>query len=409
MKKLILLSIIASSLINAAAYKLPEQSIAGTALSAANVANCSGADCAYYNSANISFLDDNLQYTEAGLTYVHLPRITYIGKNINALTGTWVDANAKSKIENIAIPYFHYVSKAYGPLRYALSVTVPGGLTKRWDSPIQKFYAQEFSLTTVQLNPSVSYKVNNNFAISVGADIVYSEGSVYSDGSGAAIAVKQEMKGDSIDYGYNIAASLHLDSGYKLAATYRSKIKLSEEGKANLYIGSIGKKYDASVDIYLPAALTLAVSKDFNDLTLELVYERTFWSKYKKLDFNYSPALSSGILSAIYDTKKDKYWKDTNTYRLGLTYRYSNKLTLMAGYTYDETPVTKEHLGYELPDSNAHIFSTGFKYKQNSNLSWGIGVLYDYKTKRKVKNDTINGEFKDGGALLITAGLEYKF
>jgi long-chain fatty acid transport protein len=81
----------------------------------------------------------------------------------------------------------------------------------------------------------------------------------------------------------------------------------------------------------------------------------------------------------------------------------------MAGYTYDETPVTKKHLGYELPDSNAHIFSTGFKYKQNSNLSWGIGVLYDYKTKRKVKNATINGEFKDGGALLITAGLEYKF
>jgi len=407
MKKLLFLSVITSSLINASAYKLPEQSIAGTALSAANIANCSGADCAYYNSANISFLDDNQEYLESGLTFVHLPRVSYDG--LNNLFGNWVEASAKTKVENVAIPYLHYVSKAYGSLRYALSITVPGGLTKRWDSPIQKLYAQEFSLKTVQLNPSLSYKINDNFSFSIGADIVYSEGKVYSDGNDANLAVKREMEGDSIDYGYNLALSWHLDNGIKLATTYRSKIKLTEEGKANLYIGDVGKKYDASVDIYLPATFTFAVSKDFNNLTVELVYERTFWSSYKKLDFDYEPDISSTLLSTVYDTPIDKKWEDSNTFRLGLTYKYNNQLTLMAGYSYDETPIKEKYVSYELPDSDAHIFSTGFKYKQNSNLTWGAGVLYDYKKSRVVQNDTIDGKFSDGGALLITAGLEYKF
>ena len=406
MKKILISSITAISIVSGAAYKLPEQSLKGTALSAANVASCDGADCAYYNPANISFLDNNSQFIEAGLTFVHLPRVSFKGTQV--LAGT-VDATAKTLVENVAIPYLHYVSKAYGDFRYSLSVTVPAGLTKRWDSPVQKLSAQEFALKTVMINPSVAYKINSNISLAMGANIVYSEGKVYSDGTDVGLPAKREMKGDSIDYGYNLAASLHLDNGLNLAATYRSKIKLTEEGKANLYFGGVGKKYGANVNIYIPAALTVALSKDIDKLTLEFVYERTFWSSYKELLFKYDKELPTPIAKFADPVKKN--WVDTNTFRLGAQYRYSNKLTLMAGYSYDETPVPEEHISYEMPDSNAHVFSTGFKYKQNKNLSWGASVLYDYKIERKIEKNShnIKGKFSKGGALLITAGFEYKF
>ena len=406
MKNILISSITAISIVSGAAYKLPEQSLKGTALSAANIASCDGADCAYYNPANISFLDANSQFIEGGLTFVHLPRVSF--KGTQTLIGT-ADATAKTLVENVAIPYLHYVSKAYGDFRYALSVTVPAGLTKRWDSPVQKLTAQEFALKTVMINPSVSYKVNSNFSVAIGANIVYSEGKVYSDGTDIGLPAKREMKGDSIDYGYNLAASLHLDNGLNLAATYRSKIKLSEEGKANLYYGGVGKKYDASVNIYIPAALTLAVSKDIDKWTLEFAYERTFWSSYKSLDFKYNKPLPTPL--AKFGDSVDKKWKDTNTFRVGAQYRYNDKLTLMAGYSYDESPVPEEYISYELPDSNAYVFSTGFKYKQNKNLSWGVSVLYDYKSKRKVNSALkgTKGEFSKGGALLITTGFEYRF
>ena len=408
MKNILISSIAAISIASGAAYKLPEQSLKGTALSAANVASCDGADCAYYNPANISFLDANSQFIEGGLTFVHLPKVSFKGKQTLPTHAT-VDATAETLVENVAIPYLHYVSKAYGDLRYSLSVSVPAGLTKRWDSPVQKLYAEEFTLKTVMINPSVAYKLGSNFSVAIGANIVYSEGKVYSDGGDIGLPLKREMKGDSIDYGYNLAASLHSDNGLNLTATYRSEIKLTEEGKANLYFGGVGRKYDASVSIYIPATLTLAISKDIDRWNLEFAYERTFWSSYKQLDFNYKQTIPSALNT--FDKPIDKNWRDTDTFRFGLQYRYSDKLTLMAGYSYDESPVPEEYISYELPDSDAHIFSAGFKYKQNKNLSWGASVLYDYKTKRTVNSVTkgTKGKFSKGGALLITTGFEYNF
>ena len=84
----------------------------------------------------------------------------------------------------------------------------------------------------------------------------------------------------------------------------------------------------------------------------------------------------------------------------------------MAGYAYDETPIKSKYISYELPDSNAHIFSCGFKYQQSKNLAWGVGLLYDYKKKRDILNSNengIKGKFSKGGAWLITTGFEYKF
>jgi len=408
-KKILISSIVAISIASGAAYKLPEQSVKGTALSAANVASCDGADCAYYNPANISFLEPNAQFIEGGLTFVHLPEVKFTGTQAGIALAP-VNATAKTKKENIAIPYFHYVSKAYGDWRYSVNVTVPAGLSKRWDAPVEKLYAQEFTLKTVMINPSVAYKVNNNFSIALGANIVYSEGKVYSDGTDIGIPAKREMKGDSIDYGYNLAASYRFDNGLKLAATYRSKIKLSEKGKANLYFAGVGQKYDTTVSIYIPAALNLAISKDIDKWTLEFVYERTFWSSYKTLDFNYDRPIL-GILKGSFDDPKKKNWKDTNTFRFGLSYRYNKKLTLMAGYSYDQSPIPEQYMSYELPDANANIFSAGFKYQQTKNLSWGVGILYDSKKKRTITNNEngIKGKFSKGGALLITSGFTYKF
>jgi len=96
---------------------------------------------------------------------------------------------------------------------------------------------------------------------------------------------------------------------------------------------------------------------------------------------------------------------------VGLKYKYNDKITVMAGYSYDETPIDNEYVSYELPDSNGHIFSAGLQYHYSDSLSFGVAALYDYKTKRKVNSryNGINGEFSKGGALLITTGFEYRF
>jgi len=393
-------------------YKIPEQSLNSMALGAAYIAHTTGADTAYFNPANMVFLNPDLHYMEGALTTVYLPKNDFTGMQYLPDAGL-IPATASSEHEWAAFPTNHYVHTAQGPWRWGVSVVTPGGLTKRWHSSVQKLFAEKFSLLTVELNPSLAYKVSDTFAVAAGVRVIYSEGEVYSDGSDLGVPLKREMKGDTIEFGWNVALAWHPTSDIDVGITYRSKVDLKEEGTANLYLGDVGQQYSAEVTVPLPAALNVAVAKTFNDrLTVELVYERTFWSAYDKLDFQYDTPIPPSLVP-YFDDAIEKNWEDTNTFRIGLTYRYSDRLTLMAGYAYDETPIPDSTLSYELPDSDAHVFSAGFRYKQNEHLEWGAAILYDHKTSRTLEagdNDNgIIGTFDKGGAILTTVGFSYTF
>lgn len=411
MKKIVILSIVTSSLVMAGAYKVPEQSINSMALGAAYIAHTTGADSAYFNPANMSFLSDK-QHMEAGLTLAHLPENRFRG--VQAFSATeFHPADGKSETENLLLPYLHYVSKPIGDMRWGASLTVPGGLTKRWETPYQKLFAEEFTLKVIELNPVISYKIADNFAIGGGARFIYSEGVVNSDGGEAGKAIKREMEGNTVEYGYNLAMTYKPTSNINLAATYRSNIDLAEDGQANLYIGEVGKQFDAKVTVPLPAALNLAISKTWADkVTLEFVYERTYWSAYESLDFKYASPIQPALVSS-FDDLKARNWKDTDTFRVGATIEMSNDITFMVGYAKDETPAPKENISYELPDTDAELFSMGIRVKATDAITWGLAYLHDEKESITLmpgdNHGGIIGSFSGGGADLFTAGVTYEF
>ena len=290
---------------------------------------------------------------------------------------------------------------------------VPGGLTKRWESPVQKAFAEEFTLKVVELNPVGSYKVSDNFAVGGGLRFIYSEGVVKNDARGVGKPAQREMEGDTLEYGYNLAMTYKPTTDINMAITYRSEIELKEEGEANLYLSNVGKQFSADVTVPLPAALNIAVSKTWADkYTAELNYERTYWSAYKELDFNYGKPIQPLLVSAFDDTKV-RAWNDTDTIRLGLTAKVTDTITLMGAISKDETPVPVTHVGYELPDSDAMVYSMGIRIKASDNLSYGVAYLHDEKESLNVKQGAtesqINGTFSEGGADLLTVGMAYTF
>ena len=387
------LSAVASSVVMAGGYKIPEQSINSMALSAAYVAHTSGADTNYHNPANMAFMTADRSYVEGGLTLAHLPSNVY----------TLMDPiSGESETEDILIPFFHYVAPAIGDFRWGVSMVAPGGLTKRWETTYQKAFAEEFTLKVVEVNPSASYKVTDDLSVAAGLRLIYSEGVVKNDATGIGMPLVVDMEGDTFEFGYNLALTYKPTDDINLAVTYRSEIELEEEGTANIN----GMDMDASVTVPLPAALNLAVSKTWNDkFTLEFNYERTYWSAYETLEFVGTPLPIS-----------PKDWKDSNTYRVGATIEMDNKITAMMGFAIDETPVPIETIGFELPDSDAKIFSMGFRYQQTENLSWGAAFLYDSKEARTVPSGVAHnpilangGGFTEGGAYLTTIGVAYEY
>ncbi len=406
MKRWIMLSAAATAAM-AGGYKIPENSLNSTALSAAYVANAHGADAAYWNPAAM-VRNGDVGMLEIDATYIGLTPIDFAG-----MSGSY-----SSRRENFLIPTLHFASKKLGEngARVGMSIVVPAGLSKRWDAQPARGSAEEFTLQTVEFNPSMAIPLGDTLSVGAGFRIVHSSGVVKAQMPGV---YAQNMEGDAVDYGYNLALNARPFPELSLAATYRSRIDLGIEGDADLsHTGGVipgdplptfAGNYGASVAIPLPAALNLAAAWTFGTgTTVEAVFERTFWSAYETLDFDFSHPYAEGF----FGRPKEKSWENANAYRFGVT-QECDRWNVMAAVAYDETPIRESTLGYELPDSDAWVVSVGGRYDLDEHWNIGLAALADLKKSRRIDGATnangIDGEFSHARAYLITAGAGYRF
>lgn len=387
----------------AGGYKIPENSLNSVALSAATVANSNGADAAYYNPANMLFMAKE-NVLEANLLYIGLSPVSYEGSYTNSFGITTNGYDIESKREHFIVPSLHFVSQDLSSVRFGLSIVSPAGLSKRWTSEPAKYSAEEFTLKTVEVNPSIAFPFGDKAALAVGLRAIYSDGVVKS----SSPAASRDMNGDSIDFGYNIALSYKPNAELRMALTYRSKVDLTIKGDAALSYLTNNSTSSASVSVPVPALLNLAISYTLpSDTTVEFVYERNYWHTYRELDFNYGLGVNP-VANMVFGTPIAKNWKDTDVFRLGVTQKL-DKLTLMGGMVIDETPVPQETLGFELPDSDSKSFSMGMRYQISDKVNIGLSALYSMREDRKISNSSINGEFEDASVLIVSSALEYRF
>ena len=393
----------------ASGYRIPEQSVDSTAKAGANISSATGADMSFYNPANMPWAKDAYQL-EMDVNYIRLPSVTYQDSR-NPLM------NGYSKEENFLIPTFFLVSPDFNNFRFGLSLTAPYGLSKRWEQIFPRATAEEYSLNVMEMNPSVSYKINDMFSVAGGVRMIYSSAKVSSH---AAVidqgTLSREMDGDTFEFGYNVAISHTPTDDMNISVTYRSNVDLDLEGDvamATTMGGAYAMETGGAVSIPAPAVLSVSFAYTFGPATVDLVWDRTFWSEYESIVFNYNTPIVHPVLNQFFTPAVPKHWDDSDAFRVGLDYRLDGGVTVMAGFAYDQTPVPTDTLGFELPDSNAWLYSLGFKYNLSEQLEIGFAYLYDYKEKRTVVNGSptsgINGEFTDSAAHLMSMGFKYDF
>ncbi|WP_304545529.1 OmpP1/FadL family transporter [Sulfurimonas microaerophilic] len=392
MKKVGLLLIITATALMAGGYKIPETSSNAVALGAANIAhNHENADASYYNPAKMVFMKDT-NNLEVNLMYIGLDKVKYDG----TVSGTGPYSLESTK-ENFLIPSLHYVSPKLGDngARIGVSVVVPGGLSKRWQSAPAKNFAEEFTLEIVEINPTVAFEVTDKLGFAAGFRVI--------DTKGVVNNAYYDMEGDSTDYGYNLALAYQPTSDLELGVTYRSNINLNVNGNTTRILTVNNGGVDVSVP--LPAAFSIAAAYTLpSATTIEVVYEKTFWSAYNSLDFSFEDPTAN----VVFGDSIEKDWKDTNTFRVGVTQELTD-LTIMAGLVIDQTPAPEKTLGFELPDTDTTSVALGGRYRINETFDFGVSALYSMHKNRTVQNDDLDGEFTEGNVILISAGLGYKF
>ena len=398
---LALASIFVAGSAMASGWRIPEQSVDSTAKAGANIASSTRADAAYYNPANMSWMEDTWQ-VEADFTYIYLSPIEYEDSRTSFY-------DSESESEHFFVPTGFAVSPSYGGARFGLAIVAPYGLAKQWEDPYAKAFAEEFSLKVIEVNPTVSYAIGDMVSIAAGPRMLYADATVSSDASGTGVPVSRSMEGDTVEWGWNVALAVKPNDKLNISTTYRSNVDLDFDETTDLNLMGFALRTPASVSVPAPAVFALSVAYDvLENLNVELTWDRTFWSEYETLDFDYSPQIPGNPFEA----PVERNWDDTNAFRIGLTYGLNDKIDLMAGFGYDENPIPTEHVDFSIPDSDAWLYSLGMQYKVSDALDLGIAALYDYKEERENKVDpagNVYGEFTNASAFLITVGLNYKF
>ena len=268
-----------------------------------------------------------------------------------------------------------------------VGATAPFGLKTEYDADfIGRFQSQRSEIKTIDINPSVAFKVNDAFAI--GAGVSYQKGEVKIDRSAfVGTEARAQLRLDDSAWGFNVGVLASLGKDTRIGLAYRSSLEYDLTGTSVVTgIPLAGPAVNGvATPIKLPDTLSWAIAHQVSprwEVLGDITYTR--WSKIKSVPLI---ATTSSVLRAQGQTLDtfNLQFKDTYRVGIGLNYRWREDFIWKFGVAYDETPVPDAFRTTFLPDQDRTWLAVGGKYRisKQSALDFGYAHLF-------VKDASIN-------------------
>lgn len=356
-----------TSTASASGFRLPEVSVAGTALSNAVVANPDLPGALPYNPAAMAFQDGG--QVVAGIVLIQ-PDIS-----VDFAGGDKVTSQGK---DNVVVPNFFITKHINQQWSWGVGVNAPFGLETKWPAgTFDKFYPpvpptppalaaaasilepEHSKIEMLNLNPNVAYQINANTSVAFGIDYYIVRKLIFN-----TQAIK--IDGDGRDYGWNIGL-LHTQDNWSVGLSYRSSVTVKHDGTVDA-TGGGSTVSSASADLEFPSMLQVGGRYKVDDkLAVELDVEKTGWSSFDTIEIDHgSPGLPNPI-------NGDNNWNNAIAYRLGATYDLSSANQLRVGYAYDKTPGSDDFFSARVPGNDRQTLSLGFAHDRGD---WTIELSY---------------------------------
>jgi len=283
-------------------------------------------------------------------------------------------------VDNTLVPSFYFAKPLSDKTVAGISLNVPFGLSGDYgDEWAGRFHATETGVQDIALSFSLAQRVNS--WVSAGASIqlhqadVTLKSQVGSAVAGTVYEGRGDIEADATGYGYSLGILIEPINGTRIGMGYRSKVDFDFEGDVkytNVAALNASATFTPGYDLVntsvtdsltFPDVLTLSLEQDLTKkLTLGLSAIRTGWSSMKDgLNINFD--------SDQPDSKLTFGFEDQWMYSAGLTYAYSNTLTLRTGVAMDNSPVTDEYRSARTPDGDRKWISIGGTYDFNDMTS----------------------------------------
>src|SRR5437016_6228576 len=274
---------------HASAFALIEQSASGLGNSYAGAAaTADDASIIFYNPAGMSLLPGGMQVS-AGLALINLTAKFSDSGSTPGAGPRPLGNNGGNAGDLSAVPNVYFAMDVAPDWKVGVGVSVPFGLKTEYDPTwVGRFQAIKSDISTFNINPSVSYKVDDKMSFGFGLNYQRIDAEFTNAINVGASEELADIKAkDNSGWGFNLGAMFQVAPDTKLGVSYRSSIKYHLTGTATFSSNFPFASANVNTDIKMPDSASIAVQHRLNpDWTLLADVSRTGWSKIKDLTIN---------------------------------------------------------------------------------------------------------------------------
>ena len=255
------------------------------------------------------------------------------------------------------------------------------------------------NLMIMQMNPTVSYKINKQN--SIGASLIFSVqtfrafGLEYFETFTQSFADGQpvtHLSNNGNDWSYGAGARLgwmgnYLDKKLSVGAAYSSRVYMTEFDKYSDLFAEQG-------DLDTPANIGLGISYKFTpELTIGFDVMRYFYSDVAAIG-NASATTGPG---SIYPNADEKHrlgnddglgfgWSDQTVYKIGAIYDLNPQWTFRTGWNYGESPIDESNgevlMSIMAPATTQNHLTLGATYSPSKSMELSFSYVHAFEFKQ---------------------------
>ncbi len=378
----------------AAGFALNENSASGAgAAFAGGAASGEDASTVFYNPAAMTRISETQMVV--GLHGV-VPDLKFNNQGSSTTGGPLTGGNGGDPGKVVVVPNFYLVTDITPDIKYGFGVSAPFGLRTQYDGDwAGRYQALKSVIKTIDLNPSLAFKVNKLVSLGAGFNAQYINAELsnaidfglLSGGAPQSADGAADISGNSWGYGYNLGALFQFPTGTRVGLAYRSKIHQTLVGNAsytNVPAALAGNftSGGAKVAVTLPDSMSLSAVQVIAD-KWELLSDVTFtrWSYFNELRVRFDNGAPDAVTV--------ENWRNTLRGSIGLAYRYSDFLKLRGGIGFDQSPVRSAFRTARIPDNNRKILAAGANYKVSKMGSVDFAYQHLFLSDTPINNNQL--------------------
>jgi len=441
-----------------AAFALQEQSVSGLGNAyAGGAAAAEDASTVWSNPAGMSTLP-GIQIV--GAVSGIFPSAKFSNNGSIAAFNQPLGGDGGQGGESAALPALYLVVPINRQFAFGLGVGVPFGLETKWDDGwLGRYHALQSKVETMNVNPAVSWRINDQFSVGLGVDYQQVKATFTSNANySAALAQAAQtaaagglippaavgpfiaatggldshvsVTGDDWAWGWNLGFLWNVTPTTRIGGHYRSSIKYNVDGNVNFTnpalpalpptLAPIGAALAPAVnnvlanggvtsDIELPSISNLSIYSRLNP-NWEVMADVQFtdWSTIQYLTFTRT---SGTVLSSTPELFRDA-WRAS----VGASYFMGDKWKFRGGFAFDQSPVRDAERTPRLPDSDRYWLSAGAQYGWSKQLKLDVGLTYIFTSNASSDNNAgstaqyglIKGDY-DANVFILGGQVTYSF